>query len=478
MFKIGECDLPEVVGGKGASLSVMKNLGLNVPPGITITTTAWKQWRAGKLSIDTLYNTYVAPLVKELFPRLGDEQMVSVRSGAPRSMPGMMDTIINLGAYYKKDKIDYLLSLAKARGTDMTAFHERIEDFISMNNLFVMEQINASSLLNILFQFGIKDNGRKSAQLKEAIELVFKSWDSERAQFYRELNGIPHDIGTACTIQLMARGTFGGSGVMLTRGAEDGPRIDWLPGENGEKVVDGSTTPLGIDELRDQCPNILDELLFIADKLEHVYHDAMDIEFTFESDTLYILQCRVAKRTPHEAMRIAVQLAHLMDKQKILDTPLVESSREVVEVEGGEELFRGEPVLNRPVSGLLCAYPNNVSQDPIVVRTMTTVNDIEMISQCVGVITIYGGPTCHAALVAREMDIPTIVGAGMIQMCTGFLRTYRSGKEERIKYGTRVIMLPDGRVMSGDANVTVCQRPSPWAEKLAELKERILKGEQ
>lgn len=485
VVKIGESDDPLLVGGKGASLSRMTNLGLAVPIGLTITTNAWRAWRSGTLDIDTLYAKHVKKQLYEVLPGLGTDSFVSVRSGAPVSMPGMMDTLLWVGAPRGTDQyLHYLTSFVKASGLDETVVEDIIDRHLLKNNTFSLSQIyNPANLCAELEAYaGINpDSGKTNVdeQIRSSMEIVFKSWDSDKAQAYREIKNIPDDIGTACTIQAMVSARYGFSGVMLTRG-----EIEWVSRKQGDAVVDGKSITRKAFSLKTNYAHVYKELKQIGDLLEREYQDAMDIEFTYDGSKLFILQCRPVKRTPIEAMRLAVELYKdkVVPPEYVLNTPVVDDSESIDEVEEGAELIaQGVPINGKRLDGILRIRSyKRMGKKSIALRPITTTEDIDMMSRCGAVLTILGGPTCHAALVAREIGSTAVTGVG------GEIVTNPNGRKQWIVYdkdhskhivqeGNRITILPDGRVYAGNIKTQTKVVEGEWSRELRRLQSKLAK---
>jgi pyruvate,orthophosphate dikinase len=486
---IGDSIDPLLVGGKGASLSIMAALKLPVPPGITITTDAWRAWKDGVLTIPMLFRRRVRPALDKMCPNLGKGQMVSVRSGAAQSMPGMMETVLNVGASLSRDKLAYIFSWIKAAGLDSSLAESIIDKHLLANKTFLLDKLSPTGrkvLASELLAYIGQARASVYRQIMLAIQLVFESWDSEKARSYRSAKGIPDDGGTACTIQLMVNGLDGLSGVMLTRGSEDGAQIDWIDGAQGDSVVDGSAKPNSAARLAIAYPKIYDELFKASGKIEEYYHDAMDIEFTVDGSRLYLLQCRPMKRTQADAMRIAVQLyeAGLVSTKKVLDVPLVDDSVERVIVDQERLIATGAPVNGKLLRGRLRILQTPiVKPDDITLRKITTTSDIDLMKKCAAVITIVGGPACHAALVARELGTTSIVGVGgeiYKRSCgkTGkpleeHIMTWKIGNDT-ILDGAHITLTPDGKVIRGWSKVKPTIIPGVWSKKLSDLQKTIL----
>ena len=346
LFEEGRADMRDLLGGKGANLAEMTHIGLPVPPGFTITTDVCRDYmRRGRLPDDLMDEVREKLQVGEqrVGKRFGDPEnplLVSVRSGAKFSMPGMMDTILNLG-------LNDRTAQAMIRLTQNPRFvYDAYRRFIMMFSDVVMDipkklfeerfaelkarlgvtqdtEVPADALKTLVEEFKqiVHEHGKEfpqdpSLQLEMAIEAVFRSWNNERAVIYREREKIPHDLGTACNVQAMVFGNMGddsGTGVAFTRNPATGEKVlygEFLPNAQGEDVVAGIRTPLPLDALRDMMPEVYRQFLEIADRLERHYRDMMDLEFTIERGTLWMLQCRVGKRTGRAAVKIAVDMVH------------------------------------------------------------------------------------------------------------------------------------------------------------------------
>jgi pyruvate,orthophosphate dikinase len=358
LFHEGDKDRKDLLGGKGANLAEMTNLGLPVPPGLTITTEACNEYtRLGMRLPDGLMDDVHAALTKvekAAGKRFGDPKaplLVSVRSGAKFSMPGMMDTVLNLGLNETT-----LQGLIDATGDERFA-NDAYRRFIMMFSDIVLRlerrafdrifddakkqagvqedwQLQPADLRRVVERFkahvrqetGSDFPDEPMQQLELAIRAVFDSWNNERAFHYREIEKIPHDLGTAVNVQTMVFGNMGdgsGTGVAFTRDPGSGENEMWgeyLINAQGEDVVAGIRTPTPLAELKRQFPEIYDDFVGIARKLEEHYRDAMDIEFTFEKRRLYFLQCRVGKRTSRAAVKIAAEMVRegLIDKPEAL----------------------------------------------------------------------------------------------------------------------------------------------------------------
>ncbi|MCS7066344.1 MAG: pyruvate, phosphate dikinase, partial [Fimbriimonadales bacterium] len=338
LFEEGRADMRDLLGGKGANLAEMTNIGLPVPPGFTITTDVCRDYmRRGRLPDDLMEEVRekLHEVEQRVGKRFGDPSnplLVSVRSGAKFSMPGMMDTILNLGlndrtvqgmvrltdnprfvydAYRRFIMMfsDVVLDIPKK------LFEERFGELKAQLGVTQDTEVPADALQKLVEEFKqiVREHGREFpqdpyVQLEMAIEAVFRSWNNERAVVYREREKIAHDLGTACNVQAMVFGNMGddsGTGVAFTRDPATGEKVlygEFLPNAQGEDVVAGIRTPLPLDALRERMPQVYQEFLEIADRLERHYRDMMDLEFTIERGRLWMLQCRVGKRTGRAAV--------------------------------------------------------------------------------------------------------------------------------------------------------------------------------
>jgi pyruvate, orthophosphate dikinase len=416
-----------LVGGKAANLGVMaRDLGLPVPPGFVITTATCRTfldggWPDGLDDEIRQQMTAVETAVGRRFGDPADPLLVSVRSGAPVSMPGMMDTILNLG-----------LNDANARGLSAVAgddaFAERCKE------RFV------DSFRSIV---GVADVPEDPwDQLRFAIEAVFRSWHSDRARAYRTKEGIPDDLGTAVTVQAMVfgnRGADSATGVVFTRNPATGDKAlygDVMFDAQGEDVVAGThqTEPTAVLDTR--LPAVTRELRAAAERLEHHYADLCDIEFTIEDGTLWLLQVRVGKRSPQAALRIAVDMAEDPDfpltregaVRRVLpllaDPPRVTTERQA----DAKPLTTGLPASPGVASGPIATDPDAAMASAedgtpaILVRSETSPDDVHGMAKAAGILTSRGGLASHAAVVARGWGIPAVVGAAALEVGDGEVR--------------------------------------------------------
>lgn len=478
IYPIGEEADPLLVGGKASSLTRMIRLGMNVPPGIVIGIRAWELWKAGALSIDRIWRD-ARKALDEIVPDW-PERTVSVRSGAPVSMPGMMDTILHAGEPKSgAARMRLAVSYAKAMGFDN--IDKELDDLLVYNSCFFVSDLGRldylSGIDSWLEKFPVKGMSEYGEVedvdklMKACIEQVFRSWDSPRAIAYRQVKGIPDDLGTSVTIQLMVDASSGGSGVMLTRGDEGGPTIQWVEGLQGDAVVDGSATVMNIYHLRRRYPEVARELVESGKQLEQAYGDAMDIEFTFTGKELFFLQCRPMKRTPQEAMRIAVQLYddHVIEKKELARVPRVPYDIVTTEVEGGTLVGQGSIINPRRITA---PWSMEGGADRIFWSSAMSTDLVEAMSHSLATITRTGGTTCHAALVARELGLTCVVGAGFE---IGLARGGRLMMGNALSDRDPVTILEDGRIYSGDVTVKETRTPTGWASRYDGLLDGTLK---
>ncbi len=465
----GNKDMKDLLGGKGANLAEMTNAGLPVPPGFTISTEACTLYYKNNQSLpDEVWGQVweaLERLEKITGKKLGDKEnplLVSVRSGAPISMPGMMDTILNLGL-----NDETVEGLAKASNNPRFAY-DSYRRFIQMFSDVVLQiprRLFEEELEKIKEKEGVKTDPEVSVeglkeligkykeivkrewgkdfpqdtkeQLKMAILAVFRSWNNKRAIEYRKIYGIPDDLGTAVNVQMMVFGNFGedsGTGVGFTRNPSTGEKEvfgEFLINAQGEDVVAGIRTPMHISELKNVLPEVYNQLMDIAQKLERHYRDMQDFEFTVERGKLYMLQTRTGKRTGMAALRIAVDM---------VEEGLIDEKEAVLRVEPSalEQVLHPmfdleERKKHQPVAKGLPASPGAASgravftaedavewtkrgEKVILVRPETSPEDIAGMKAAQGILTSTGGMTSHAAVVGRQMGKPAVVGCGEIKV--------------------------------------------------------------
>lgn len=427
----------DLVGGKAWSLWRMRSLGLRVPPAFVVTTQACAAYFATGALPDGLAGelaTGIGLLEGELGRSFGSGPcplLVSVRSGAAVSMPGMMDTILDLGC---NDEVEAALAAETGDPAFAAEVHRRFAAFYGRLVLGCIEDLEdlpdtAAVRSAIEAELGQHVPADPWAQLRAAVAAVFASSRSRRAVAYRRHYGIPEDLGTAVTIQAMVFGnldTDSGTGVLFTRSPVDGsaaPYGEYLPRGQGEDVVSGRVTPKPLEQLAEAAPDVHAELLRAATCLDREGRDAQDIEFTVQGGQLYLLQSRPAKRTARAAVRIAVAL---VDEGTITEAEAVRRVtadqirtllRPVLAPDGdfGAVLAAlGTPASPGVAFGEGVATPAEAMEEPgaVLVRPSTSPEDIQGMIAAVAVVTEQGGATSHAAVVSRALDTPCVVGCG------------------------------------------------------------------
>ena len=454
------------LGGKGYGLVEMAKLGLPVPPGLIIPTYVCRRYHfEGSLPGELL--TMLLQKLDVVGRKLGRKfasskrpLLVSVRSGAPVSMPGMMDTILNLGI--NNDIVD---ALARESGNELFAYSiylrfikgfseivlkipdreldKILKDLLSEFKATSLAELSSKDLRNLLrgFLSAVEEKVGKPfpmdpvEQLKMAVEAVFRSWNNPRAKTYRRIYKIPDDLCTAVVVQAMVFGNLGpksGTGVCFTRNPSTGEKTlygEYLMNAQGEDIVAGERTPKPIEELRKELPEIYDQLTKVAEVLERHFKDMQDIEFTIQDGKLYILQTRSGKRTIRAAVKIAVDMV----KEGLITE---EEALERVELDKLTHLLkpRVDPKAQaKPITKGLNASPGAATgkvvftindavkyarkgESVILVRPETKPEDVKGIAAAAGVLTSKGGMTSHAAVVARGLGKPAVTGAEEIQI--------------------------------------------------------------
>ena len=465
-FKEGNKDMKNILGGKGANLAEMVGLGLPVPMGFTVSCDACLKYYEDDCSINSSIEEEIFSEIKKLeeytgkkFGDLENPLLVSVRSGARVSMPGMMDTVLNLGL---NDEVVKSFSEKTSNGRFVYDSYRR---FIQMFSDVVMgfpkssferlfdkikedkgiskdSDLSLSDLMEVVDIYkseyrklaGVDFPSDPKVQLLEAIKAVFRSWNNDRAIFYRKMNEIPDSWGTAVNVQEMVYGNLNdnsGTGVAFTRNPATGEDVlfgEYLINAQGEDVVAGIRTPLGIDTLKDVMPDCYMEFCKICDILEKHYKDMQDMEFTIENGKLYMLQTRNGKRTGKAAVKIAVDMVNegLITKEEALmrvDEKLLDSL--LHDTFDNESLKKGKVIAKGLAASPGAAYGKiifdvkdikNKDDDYILVKLETSPEDIEGMAICNGILTIRGGMTSHAAVVARGMGACCVSGCGSLSI--------------------------------------------------------------
>ena len=469
MFAEGNASMRELLGGKGANLAEMSSLGLPVPFGFTISTEACTAYYddGKKINDDIMAQVKesLAKLEEQAGKKLGDENnplLVSVRSGARASMPGMMDTILNLGI---NDKVvetiaektgnrrfaydsyrrfiqmfsDVVMELSKKR------FEETIDEVKEAKGVKLDTELDVADMEELVRRFKAfyKENLNEdfpqdtNVQLERAIEAVFRSWNNPRAIFYRKENDIPSSWGTAVNVQMMVFGNMGddcGTGVAFTRNPATGENKlfgEFLMNAQGEDVVAGVRTPQTIDQLKEVMPEAYEEFKKICDTLEHHYHDMQDMEFTIEHKKLFMLQTRNGKRTAAAALKIACDMvdeglvdtdkALLMVEPKQLDS-LLHPQFNAEALKSATPITKGLAASPGAACGQIVFSAEDAKEEHakgkkvVLVRLETSPEDIEGMAVAEGVLTVRGGMTSHAAVVARGMGECCVSGCGDIKI--------------------------------------------------------------
>ena len=529
LFSEGNATMRNLLGGKGANLAEMTNIGLPVPQGFTITTEACTQYyedgREINDEIQGQINEYITKMEEITGKKFGDKEnplLVSVRSGARASMPGMMDTILNLGL-----NEEVVETLADKSGNPRWAY-DCYRRFIQMYSDVVMEvgkkyfeelidkmkeekgvsldvELTAEDLKELANQFKAEYKAKIGSdfpsdpkeQLMGAVKAVFRSWDNPRANVYRRDNDIPYSWGTAVNVQSMAFGNMGedcGTGVAFTRDPATGEKGlfgEFLTNAQGEDVVAGVRTPMHINEMETKFPEAFAQFKEVCSTLENHYRDMQDMEFTVEHGQLYMLQTRNGKRTAQAALKIACDLvdegmrteeeAVLMIDPRNLDTLLhpqfdataLKAATPIGKGLGaspgaacGKVVFTAEDAANQGIGGK--------GEKVVLVRLETSPEDITGMKAAQGILTVRGGMTSHAAVVARGMGTCCVSGCGEIAMneekkeFTLAGKTYHEGDIISIDGTTGNIY--DGEIKTVDATIAgEFGRVMEWADKFRKL---------
>ena len=530
LFTEGNAKMRELLGGKGANLAEMTNIGLPVPQGFTITTEACTQYyEDGRQINDEIMAEimeYIEKMEKITGKKFGDHEnplLVSVRSGARASMPGMMDTILNLGL--NEDVVDVIA----AKSNNPRWAWDCYRRFIQMYSDVVMEvgkkyfeqlidamkekkgvtqdvELDAADLKELAMQFKAEYKAKigedfptdPKEQLIGAIKAVFRSWDNPRANVYRRDNDIPYSWGTAVNVQSMAFGNMGddcGTGVAFTRDPATGAKKlmgEFLTNAQGEDVVAGVRTPMPIAEMAEKFPEAYDEFVKVCNILEDHYRDMQDMEFTVEHGKLYMLQCRNGKRTAPAALKIACDLVDegmITEQQAVamidprnLDT-LLHPQFDPKALKATTPVGKALPASPGAACGKIVYTAEDAKEwaargeKVVLVRLETSPEDIEGMKAAQGILTVRGGMTSHAAVVARGMGKCCVSGCGAIVMdeankqFTLAGKTYHEGDWLSLDGSTGNIY--DGAMPTVDASVGGdFGRIMSWADKYRRLKVR------
>ena len=530
LFSEGNANMRELLGGKGANLAEMTNIGMPVPQGFTITTEACTQYyEDGRQINDEIMaeiNEYIVKMEEITGKKFGDKEnplLVSVRSGARASMPGMMDTILNLGLNEEVVEV-----MAKQSGNERWAY-DCYRRFIQMYSDVVMEvgkkyfeelidkmkeargvkqdvELTAADLKELAEQFKAEYKAKigqdfptdPKEQLMGAVKAVFRSWDNPRANVYRRDNDIPYSWGTAVNVQMMAFGNMGetsGTGVAFTRDPATGEKHlmgEFLMNAQGEDVVAGVHTPQKIDQLKEVMPEVYEQFVGICNKLEDHYRDMQDMEFTIEDKHLYMLQTRNGKRTAQAALKIACDLVDegMITKEKAVSMIDPRNLDTLLHPQfDAAALKKAEPIAKALAAspGAACGKIVFTAEDAkawaargekvVLVRLETSPEDIEGMKASQGILTVRGGMTSHAAVVARGMGTCCVSGCSAINMdeenkkfeLAG--KTYHEGDAISIDGSTGNIY--DGIIPTVDATIAgEFGRIMAWADEFRKLKVR------
>ena len=530
LFKEGKADMKNLLGGKGANLAEMTNLGLPIPQGFTVTTEACTDYYASGKKITDEIQGQIFDALKELekiqgktFGDTEDPLLVSVRSGARASMPGMMDTILNLGLN------DVAVEgFAKKTGNPRFAY-DSYRRFIQMFSDVVMEMsktffegildevkeekgakfdtdLTAEDLKEVIAKYkaiykekmGEEFPQDPKVQLMEAVKAVFRSWDNPRAIVYRRMNDIPGDWGTAVNVQAMVFGNMGntsGTGVAFTRNpstGENGIYGEYLINAQGEDVVAGIRTPQPITKLQEDLPECYKEFMEIAHKLEDHYRDMQDMEFTIQEGKLYFLQTRNGKRTAPAALQIACDLvdegkitpeeAVCRIEAKSLDQ-LLHPTFDAAAFKAGKVIGSALPASPGAAAGKVyftadeAKAHHEAGERVILVRLETSPEDIEGMHAAEGILTVRGGMTSHAAVVARGMGTACVSGCGEIKINEAEKRFELGGHS--VKEGDYISLDGStGKIYLGDIQTVEATvsgnfgRLMDWADQFRTLKVR------
>ena len=483
-FNEGNKDMRELLGGKGANLAEMTNIGLPVPRGFTITTQACNNYYKNNEKIDdeiiNEITDYISKLEKATNKKFGDPTnplLVSVRSGSRASMPGMMDTILNLGINdnvasglikltndprFVCDSYRRFISMFAdvVDELDRDKFEQILSNVKEKNGVKLDHELDANGMFEVVMRFKVLYKELKGTdfpqdpkvQLLEAVKAVFRSWNNERAEVYRRMNDIPYDWGTAVNVQEMVygnRGNTSGTGVAFTRNPATGENNlygEFLINAQGEDVVAGIRTPQSIESLKEIMPDVYEEFKKNSKLLEKHYKDMQDMEFTIENGHLFMLQTRNGKRTAQAALKIAVDMVNeglITKEEALLKVDPTTLDQLLHDTFDDKELSNNKPVTTglaaSPGAGTGKIYFNakdvtlakEKKEEIILVRKETSPEDITGMKDANGILTIHGGMTSHAAVVARGM------GKCCVSGCTDLI----------INEEEKTLTLPNGKVL-------------------------------
>lgn len=516
LFHEGNSEMRELLGGKGANLAEMTNIGLPVPPGLTITTEACNEYyiqnQQMPAGLEEELKKNLAVVEKQIGKNLGDREnplLVSVRSGAKISMPGMMDTILNLGL--NDNTVEGMAVATGNRRFAMDCYRRFIQMFgdVAMdvdgasfeNALTALKkaegvqfdhQLTAEALEKLIVTF--KEIYKKSTgdefpqdpekQLLLAVMAVFRSWNSDRAIYYRKANKISDALGTAVNVQCMVFGNMGddcGTGVAFTRNPSTGEKGlfgEYLINAQGEDVVAGIRTPQPIASLAQDMPDVYAQFLDIATNLENHYHDMQDMEFTVERGKLFMLQTRNGKRTAAAAVKVAVDMVEegLIDKEEALMRldplqinqllhPGIDPKAKLTSIAQGLPASPGAACGSVVFDADTAEKLGKAGQKVILVRTETTPEDIHGMVEAQGILTSHGGMTSHAAVIARGMGVPAVCGAEALKIDADGKKVVING-ETLTEADVISIDGATGRVFKGEVPMTASAQSKEFEEYL------------
>ena len=525
LFNEGNSEMRELLGGKGANLAEMTNIGLPVPPGLTITTEACNEYYVQNEQLPAGLEEELKEKLKvveeNIGKKLGDREnplLVSVRSGAKISMPGMMDTILNLGL--NDDTVEGMATATGNRRFAMDCYRRFIQMFgdVAMgvdadlfeNALGALKeaegvqydhQLTAEALEKLIVTFkGIYKEGtgeefpqEPEKQLLLAVMAVFRSWNSDRAIYYRKANKIPDSLGTAVNVQCMVFGNMGddcGTGVAFTRNPSTGEKGlfgEYLINAQGEDVVAGIRTPQPIACLGDDMPEVYEQFLGIAKNLENHYHDMQDMEFTVERGKLFMLQTRNGKRTAAAGVKVAVDMVDegLINKEEALMRveplqinqllhPGIDPKAKLTAIANGLPASPGAACGKCVFDADTAEELGKAGQKVVLIRTETTPEDIHGMVQAQGILTSHGGMTSHAAVLARGMGVPAVCGAEALKINAEAKQVEIAGKVYT-EEDTISIDGATGRIFAGEVPMTASaqgedfERFLGWADEVRTL---------
>lgn len=531
-FKEGNAEMKEILGGKGANLAEMTRLGLPVPDGFTISTEACMDYLNNGHSFTTELKKEIEKYLEQLEVSSGKSfddpeniMLLSVRSGAKFSMPGMMDTVLNLGL--NDENVEHLAKITNDEafaydcyrrllqmfgdvvfGIDTSHFENFLGFYKQKNGVLVDSDLTAEQLKEIVVEYKrlyleIKKQEFPQdprEQLFAAVEAVFSSWNNERAIFYRQLHNIPHDLGTAVNIQLMVFGNSGeesGTGVAFTRNPSTGENKlfgEYLINAQGEDVVAGIRTPQPISNLHETMPKVYDEFVEMSELLEKHYKDMQDIEFTIENKKLYLLQTRNGKRTAHSAFKIAVDLVNegLKTKEEAIMSLDAQSVNQLLHPVFVEEALAKANVISKvglPASpgsatGRICFDAATAKEwvdrgeKVVLVRQETSPEDIGGMVVSEAIVTSRGGMTSHAAVVARGMGTCCVAGCSELEI-DEFLKVIKYPNGTLIEGDIISVDGTNGDLYVGEVELTLSEKNEDfetimaWTKEIARLEVRM-----